>query len=125
MPIPGVGVPLWVDEGLADYGVGTWSTADEGILRGLVESGDIPAMSTVEGRAGFENPRAVYALGHAVFDFVEAAWGRAAVSAFLRAFSPAGNPYQEVLGLAPSAFDAAFADHLRARFAPDAQAPRP
>ncbi|MCE2541062.1 MAG: M56 family metallopeptidase [Acidobacteria bacterium] len=122
---PGVGVPLWVDEGLADYGVGTWSTADEGILRGLVESGDIPAMSTVEGRAGFENPRAVYALGHAVFDFVEAAWGRAAVSAFLRAFSPAGNPYQEVLGLAPAAFDAAFADHLRARFAPDAQAPRP
>ena len=122
------GVPLWVDEGLADYGVGTWSEIDEGVLRGLVASGDIPAVSTVEGRAGFENPRVVYALGHAAFDFVEAEWGRGAVTAFMRAFGTAGEraagPYQDVLGLTPAAFDAAFADHLRARFAPGPDAPR-
>ncbi len=125
---PGVGVPLWVDEGLADYGVGTWSGIDEGVLRGLVASGDIPAMSTVEGRAGFENPRVVYALGHAAFDFVEAEWGREAVTAFLRAFGTAGErvagPYEDVLGLTPAAFDARFADYLRARFAPVPDAPR-
>lgn len=125
---PGVGVPLWVDEGLADYGVGTWSGIDEGVLRGLVASGDIPAMSTVEGRAGFENPRVVYALGHAAFDFVEAEWGREAVTAFMRAFGTAGEraagPYEDVLGLTPAAFDAAFADYLRARFAPGPDAPR-
>ena len=121
------GVPLWIDEGLADYGVGTWSEADEGILRGLVESGDIPAMSAAEGRAGFENPRVVYALGHAAFDFVEAEWGQATVGAFMRAFAsgdPVANPYQEALGLTPEAFDAAFADYLRVRFAPGTNAPR-
>ena len=118
---PGAGVPLWVDEGLADYGVGTWSETDEDILRGLVESGDIPAMSAAEGHAGFENPRVVYALGHAAFDFVEAEWGQAAIGALLRAFGPAGpvgNPYRDALGLAPAAFDQAFADYLRARFPP-------
>ena len=122
----GAGVPLWIDEGLADYGAGTWSEPDEDILRGLVAAGDIPAMSTVEGRAGFENPRVVYALGHAAFDFVEAEWGQEAVSAFLRAFGTAGEraagPYRDVLGLTAAAFDAAFADYLRARFD---GAPRP
>ena len=124
----GTSVPLWVDEGLADYGVGTWSETDEGILRGLVESGDIPSMSTAEGRAGFENPRVVYALGHAAFDFVEAEWGPETVTAFMRAFGTAGNPvagpYRDVLGLTPAAFDARFADYLRARFATGAPAPR-
>jgi beta-lactamase regulating signal transducer with metallopeptidase domain len=127
--VSGAGVPLWIDEGLADYGMGTWSETDEGVLRGLVASGDVPAMSTVEGRAGFENPRVVYALGHAAFDFVEAEWGQEAVSAFLRAFGAAGEraagPYQDVLGLTPAAFDAAFADYLRARFAPGPDARRP
>ena len=121
-------VPLWVDEGLAEFGVGVWSEADEGILRGLVEAGDIPSMSTVEGRAGFENPRVVYALGHAAFDFVETEWGPETVTAFMRAFGTAGNPvagpYQDVLGLTPAAFDARFADYLRARFAPGPAAQR-
>ncbi len=124
----GTGVPLWIDEGLADYGVGTWSETDEGVLRGLVASGEIPAMSTVEGGAGFENPRVVYALGHAAFDFVEAEWGREAVTAFLRAFGTAGEraagPYRDAFGLTPAEFDAAFADYLRARFAPGPDAPR-
>ena len=124
----GPAVPLWIDEGLADYGMGTWSEIDEGILRSLVESGDIPAMSTVVGRGGFENPRVVYALGHAAFDFVEAERGRETVGAFMRAFGtarerPAG-PYQDVLGLTPAEFDARFADYLRARFAPGSDAPR-
>ncbi len=124
----GTRVPLWVDEGLAEFGVGVWSETDEGILRGLVEAGDIPSMSTVEGRAGFENPRVVYALGHAAFDFVEAEWGLDTVTAFMRAFGTAGNPvagpYQDVLGLTPAAFDARFADYLRARFAPGPAAQR-
>ena len=125
----GPGVPLWIDEGLADYGVGTWSEADEGLLRGLVASGDIPSVSTVEGHGGFDNPRVVYALGHAAFDFIEAEWGREAVTAFLRTLGTAGDrtagPYQDVLGLTPSAFDARFADYLRARFAPGPDVSRP
>ena len=123
---PGGSVPLWFDEGLADYAAGTWSDADQGILRGLAASGDLPAMSTVEGHAGFENPRVVYALGHAAFDFVEAEWGQAAVGAFMHAFGPGGSaldPYQEALGMTPAAFDAALADYLRTRFAPGPAAP--
>ena len=126
--VSGPDVPLWIDEGLADYGMGTWSEIDEGILRSLVAAGDIPSMSTVVGRGGFENPRVVYALGHAAFDFVEAERGRETVGAFMRAFGtarerPAG-PYQDVLGLTPAEFDARFADYLRARFAPGSDAPR-
>ena len=83
-------VPLWFDEGLADYAAGTWSDTDQAILRGLVASGDLPAMSTAEGHAGFENPRVVYALGHAAFDFVATEWGQAAVGAFMHAFEPEG-----------------------------------
>jgi len=121
-------VALWIDEGLADYGVGTWSEADEGLLRGLVDSGDVPSISTVEGHGGFDNPRVVYALGHAAFDFIEAEWGREAVTAYLRAVGTAGDraagPYQDVLGLTPAAFDARFADYVRARFVPGPDARR-
>ena len=114
-------VPLWFDEGLADYAAGTWSDTDQAILRGLVASGDLPVMSTAEGHAGFENPRVVYALGHAAFDFVAAEWGQAAVGAFMHAFEPEGPtaaPFQDALGMTPGAFDAAFADYLRSRFGP-------
>ena len=114
-------VPLWFDKGLADYAAGTWSDTDQEILRGLVASGDLPALSAAEGRAGFENPRVVYALGHAAFDFVAAEWGQAAVGAFMHAIGPEGltaAPFQDTLGMTPGAFDAAFADYLRSRFGP-------
>ena len=114
-------VPLWFDEGLADYAAGTWSDTDQATLRGLVASGDLPAMSTVEGHAGFENPRVVYALGHAAFDFVAAEWGQATVGTFMHAFGSERStaaPFQAALGMTPGAFDAAFADYLRSRFGP-------
>ena len=123
---PGVSVPLWFDEGLADYAAGTWSDSDQATLRGLVASGDLPAMSTAEGHAGFENPRVVYALGHAAFDFVEARSGQAAVGAFMHALGSGGSgpvPYLDALGMTPAAFDVAFSEYLRRRFAPSPDAP--
>ena len=123
---PGRSVPLWFDEGLADYAAGTWSDTDQAALRGLVASGDLPAISTAEGHAGFENPRVVYALGHAAFDFVETRWGQAAVGAFMHAFGSGGSgpvPYRDALGMTPAAFDVAFSEYLRRRFAPSPDAP--
>ena len=122
-----VRIPLWIDEGLADYVVNAWSDDDESRLRSLVASGELPAMSTAEGHAGFEDPRVVYALGHAAFDFVEERWGQAAIRAFLHGFGPAdpeADPYEDVLGLTPAGFDAAFTDYLRVRFAPGQGTPR-
>ena len=116
-----VGVPLWFDEGLADYAAGTWSDTDLAILRSLVASGNLPPLSTVDSLVWFPDLRVVYALGHAAFDFVAAEWGQAAVGAFMHAFGPEARtaaPFRDALGMTPGTFDAAFADYLRSRFGP-------
>jgi len=65
------GVPRWVQEGIASYMVGVWPDDDERLMRELVASGDVPALSELTGNGGFANARLNYALRHVAFDYIE------------------------------------------------------
>ena len=69
------GVPRGVQEGIASYMVGVWSDDDERLMRELVTSGDVPALSQLTGGGGFANARLNDALGHLAFDYIESRWG--------------------------------------------------
>jgi hypothetical protein len=60
-------------------------------------------------------------LGHAVFEFIEAEYGKPAVRQFLlevrrNVVDDAGDPYQVAFNRTPEEFDSAFAQYLRTRF---------
>jgi hypothetical protein len=76
------GAPRWVQEGIASYMVGVWSNDEERLMRELVASGNVPALSQLTGNRGFANARLNDALGHVAFDYVESRWGPPASVAF-------------------------------------------
>ena len=43
----------------------------------------VPKMSELEGYGNGSNPRLIYNLGHAVFEFIEAKWGKEGIRQFL------------------------------------------
>lgn len=49
------GLPHWVKEGIAGYMVGIWRDEDERLMRELVASRDVPALSQLTGSGGFAN----------------------------------------------------------------------
>jgi beta-lactamase regulating signal transducer with metallopeptidase domain len=116
-------VPSWIDEGCAEYMAGVWDPADLRQIRDLVVADRVPAMSELTGNVNFQSVRNAAHLGHAVFEFIEAAYGKAAVSQFLlevrrNVVDGAGNPYQAAFSRTPEEFDSAFAQYLRMRFNP-------
>ena len=115
-------VPLWVDEGLADYVADAWTPEDLTRLRDLVLADRIPQMTTFESEDGSSEVRLAYVLGHAVFDFIEATHGKAAVTQFLfelrrNVIDGTGDLYQAAFYQTPEEFDAAFERYLKVRFA--------
>ncbi len=71
-------VPLWVNEGLSDYERGQWTPIDLMAVRDAAIADIVPKMTQLEGY-GTEGPsRLIYNLGHAVFEFIEAKYGRKA-----------------------------------------------
>ena len=69
------GLPLWVDEGLADYMTSYWNSFDLMTVRDAAIADTVPAMSDFQG-AAFVDGRLPYNLGHAAFEFIESRWGR-------------------------------------------------
>ena len=69
-------VPLWVNEGLSDYMTGSWTPIDLMTVRDAAVSDIVPKMTDLEGYGGFNNPRLIYNLGHAVFEFIDIAMGQ-------------------------------------------------
>jgi hypothetical protein len=63
-------LPLWVDEGLADYMTGYWNPFDLMTVRDAAIADIVPAMSDFQG-AAFVDGRLPYNLGHAAFEFIE------------------------------------------------------
>jgi hypothetical protein len=112
------GMPQWVKEGVASYMVGVWRDEDERVMRELVASRQVPALSTLSGSGGFTNVRVNDAVGHAAFDYIESRWGPNSVRRFLDALimPRVSKTYDAVFELTPAEFDVAFRQYAEQRF---------
>jgi hypothetical protein len=123
-------VPLWVDEGLADYMAGVWRPLDLMTVRDAAVADIIPKMSDLEGYGGFNNPRLIYNLGHMAFEFVEDKWGKEGIRQFLFALRKSvigggENAYQEAFRVTADEFDEQFEKYVKDRFKPFRDKERP
>ena len=114
-------VPVWMDEGLADYMAGTWLSEDLAALRDVVTSDRVPSMSNLSVAHDTRN-RLPYSLGHAFFDFIEARYGVERIKQFLvelrrDVVDGTDDLYQAAFHLTPDEIDLAFEEYMKARFA--------
>ena len=122
-------VPLWVNEGLSDYMTGIWRPQDLMAVRDAAISDIIPKMSKLEGASEL-NARMVYNLGHAVFQFIEARWGKEGLRQYLfnlrKAAATGGDEaYQESFQISADDFDSQFDKYLKDLFKPFRDRERP
>src|SRR5712691_182296 len=123
-------VPLWVNEGLSDYERGQWSSTDLMQVRDAAVADIIPKMSQMEGYGDSGNALLVYNLGHAVFEFIEAKFGKEGIRQFLFALRKSvigggEDAYEEALKMKKDEFDQAFEKYLKDRFKPFRDKERP
>ena len=123
-------VPLWVDEGLADYMAGVWRPLDLMTVRDATVADIIPKMTKFEGYGQFTNPRLVYNLGHACFEFIESKWGKEGIRQYLFSLrkSVIGGgeaAYEEALRVTADEFDQQFEKYMKDRFKPFRDKERP
>jgi hypothetical protein len=123
-------VPLWVNEGLSDYMTGLWRPIDLMTVRDAAVADIVPKMSKLEGYGQFTNPRLIYNLGHAVFEFIESRWGKEGLRQFLFSLRKAvigggEDAYQEAFRMTPEEFDQQFERYLKDRFKPFRDKERP
>jgi hypothetical protein len=71
-----------VHEGIATYLAEDKSEDLERLMRELVASGSVPALSQLSGGGGFANPRLNNAIGCAAFAYIESRWGPTAIRRF-------------------------------------------
>ncbi len=124
-------VPLWVNEGGADYERGQWDPLDLMMIRDAAVADIVPKMSETRGLR--EQPAirgSIYNLGHAVFEFIEAKFGKEGIRQFLFALRKSvigggEDAYEEALRMKPDEFDQAFERYLKDRFKPFRDKERP
>jgi hypothetical protein len=122
-------LPLWVDEGLADYFRGMWEPLDLMMVRDAALTDQVPRLSRVE----FQplSGRLVYNMGHACFEFIESRYGKEGIRQFLYTLRKGllgGGPeelYKQAFRTTPEEFDAAFDKWLKERFKPFRDRQRP
>jgi len=124
----GTNLPLWMDEGLANFMAGYWNILDLMQVRDAAISDSIPRMSRFE--TAPLSGRITYSLGHATFEFIRDTWGMEGLRQFLFSLrkSVVGgtqNAYEEALKVAPEEFDDQFDRYLKERFRPFRDKERP
>ena len=91
----------------------------------------VPKMSETEGYGNTNNPRLVpYNLGHALFEFIEAKWGKEGIRQFMFSLRKSvigggEDAYEEAFKMKPDEFDQAFDRYLKERFKPFRDKERP
>ncbi|HEY7788923.1 MAG TPA: hypothetical protein VIC33_00270 [Vicinamibacterales bacterium] len=123
-------IPLWVFEGLSDYERGIWEPLDLAMIRDAAISDSIPKMSKLEDYGSFSQPRVIYNLGHAVFEFIESRWGKEGVRSYLFALRKnviggGQDPYEDAFQMKAADFDLAFDRYMKDRFKPFRDKERP
>ena len=121
-------LPLWVDEGLANYMAGYWNVLDLMQVRDAALTDNVPKMSRFE--AAPLTGRLPYSMGHAAFEFIEERWGPEGIREFLFALrkniiAPGESAYEEALRLEPEEFDEQFDRYIKERFRPFRDKQRP
>jgi hypothetical protein len=119
--IVGGGMPLWVDEGLANYMAGYWNPVDLMQVRDAALTDNIPPMSRFDALP--LSGRLPYSLGHAAFEFIESRWGQEGVRQFLfslrkNVLGSGQTAYEEALRIEADEFDRQFDRYLKERFKP-------
>jgi hypothetical protein len=122
--------PLWVGEGQADYERGQWSSIDLMTVRDAAVADIVPKMTELEGYGNFGNPRLIYNLGHAVFEFIEAKWGKEGIRQFMFSLRKSvigggEDAFEEAFKMKKDEFDQAFEKYLKDRFKPFRDKERP
>jgi hypothetical protein len=123
-------MPLWVSEGMADYMTGIWRPLDLMTVRDAAVADIVPKMSDMEGYGGFTNPRLIYNLGHAAFEFIEARWGKEGVRQYVFALRKSvigggDDAYQEAFQMDAEEWDQQFDRYIKDRFKPFRDKERP
>jgi hypothetical protein len=123
-------MPLWVFEGMSDYMTGYWRPLDMMTVRDAAVSDIVPKMSEMQDYGGFSNPRLIYNLGHAAFEFMESKWGKEGVRAYVFALrrsviGGSDDAYQEAFQMTPEEWDQQFDRYLKERFKPFRDKERP
>ncbi|HVZ21409.1 MAG TPA: hypothetical protein VG871_10125, partial [Vicinamibacterales bacterium] len=124
-------VPLWVNEGLSEYERGQWTPFDLMMVRDAAISDIVPKMTETEAYGNAGNARFVpYNLGHAVFEFIEAKFGKEGVRQFIFSLRKSvigggEDAYEESLKMKKDEFDQAFERYLKDRFKPFRDKERP
>lgn len=126
--IIGGNLPLWVDEGLANYMAGYWNPMDLAQVRDAALTDNVPRMSRFESEP--LSGRLPYSIGHAAFEFIEERWGKEGLRQFLfslrkNVLGSGETAYQEALKLTPEDFDDQFDRYLKERFKPFRDKQRP
>ena len=122
-------IPLWVDEGLADYFRGMWDPLDLMMIRDAALTDKVPRLSRVQFEA--LSGRLVYNMGHASFEFIESRYGKEGIRQFLYTLRKgllgggAEELYKQAFRTTPEEFDAAFDKWLKERFKPFRDRQRP
>src|SRR5437588_2405291 len=123
-------VPLWVNEGLSDYERGQWSASDLMQVRDAAVADIVPKMSEMEGYGNSGNLLLVYNLGHAVFEFIEAKYGKEGIRQYMFALRKSvigggEDAYEEAFRMKKDEFDQTFERYLKERFKPFRDKERP
>jgi hypothetical protein len=113
-------VPLWIDEGLADYMTGKWDSLDLMTIRDAAVTDEIPTFEELN--LGFS--RTPYNFGHAIFEFMEERFGKEGVRQFLFSLRRAvvggvsADVYEQSFRMDPDEFNRQFRKWLKERFKP-------
>jgi len=126
--IMGSAIPLWVDEGLANYMAGYWNVLDLMQVRDAALTDNVPRMSEFDAQP--LSGRLPYSMGHAAFEFISSRWGQDGLRQFLfslrkNVIGGGESAFEEALRLKPEEFDEQFDRYIKERFKPFRDKERP